>query len=325
MLGMDMAYIADTRGGRQAYHTVTGDGASFGARPGESVPLEGTYCQAVLKGRLPSIVRDATTDPLVRDLEITQRAGIGSYIGVPVTLSDGTVYGTFCCLSHEPEPSLRERDVRFMGVLARLIADQLERDERTGQAWLMAAAASSVRALLAALEARDGYTEEHSQAVVEMALAIGRELGLDDVELIDLRWAALLHDVGKIGISDAVLRKPAPLNPEDWEQMRRHPAIGERIVAAMPPLAHLAPVIRGEHERWDGQGYPDGLRGEQIPAHSRIILVSDAYHAMTSHRPYRDALTAEQAIDELVRHTGTQFCPTAATAAVRVLRARATR
>jgi HD-GYP domain-containing protein (c-di-GMP phosphodiesterase class II) len=228
---------------------------------------------------------------------------------VPVSLSDGSVFGTFCVLSHEPNPALRERDVRLMGVLARLIADQLEQEERARREWSRAAAAGSVQALLSALEARDGYTEAHSHAVVELAVRVGRRLGVDDAELTELEWAALLHDIGKLGVADAILRKPGPLDDGEWAEMRRHPEIGERIVASIELLAHLAPTIRAEHERWDGGGYPDGLRGEEIPLASRIVLVCDAFHAMTSDRPYRVAMPVEDALEQLREHAGTQFCP----------------
>jgi hypothetical protein len=322
MLDMELAYVADTREGRQHYRYLTGDGESFGARAGRSVALEGTYCEALLAGDLAGIVTDAAHDPLVKDLDITRRGRIGAYIGVPVLFSDGSLYGTFCCLSHGPEPSLRERDLRFLGVLARLIGDQLEREERAEEHRRTAITGSSVLALLAALEARDGYTQEHSQAVVELALAVGRRLRLGELELADLEHAALLHDIGKIGVPDAILRKPGALSEEEWDHMRRHPEIGERIVASMPSLSHLGAIIRAEHERWDGNGYPDGLTGASIPLASRIVLVCDAFHAMTSDRPYRSRLSAETALDELQSSAGSQFCPDCVRAAVDVIRQR---
>ena len=319
MLGMDMAYVADTRGGLQDYRAVTGDAESFGAAVDRPLPLEGTYCERMLDGRLDNIVRDASRDAQVCELDITEQAGIGSYIGVPIVMSDGEVYGSFCCLSHDPDPALRERDVRFMEVFARLIADQLKREEVEAESRRAELTAANVHALLAALEARDGYTESHSQAVVELALAVAGNLGLSGQELLDIENAALLHDIGKIGVPDAVLHKPGKLTEDEWELMRRHPVVGEQIVASMKTLAHLAPVVRAEHERWDGGGYPDGLSGEAIPLSSRIILVSDAYHAMTSDRPYRKALAPEVALAELERNTGTQFCPVTVKAALGAL------
>jgi response regulator RpfG family c-di-GMP phosphodiesterase len=318
MLGMDMSYIADTRAGLQHYVHVTGD-ESFGAEAGRSVALEGTYCGLLLDGELDNVVRDSSRDPVVAELPITETSRIGAYIGVPVVLSNGETYGTFCCLSHEPVPELRERDVRFLEVLAQMVADQLEEQERAGELRRMAIAAGSVGALLAALQARDGYTEEHSTAVVELALAVGRHLGLDGAALGDLEYAALLHDIGKIGVPDAVLGKPAPLTAEEWVEMRRHPEIGEGIVASMPELSHLRAVIRAEHERWDGGGYPDGLKGDEIPLGAQIVLACDAFHAMTSDRPYRSAMAVEEAIAEIERNAGTQFSPVVAAAAVAVI------
>jgi HD-GYP domain-containing protein (c-di-GMP phosphodiesterase class II) len=299
---------------------VTGAGDSFGARADESVPLEGTYCELLLDGRLDNVVRDSSREAIVADLPITAEGGIGAYIGVPVMLSDGAVYGTFCCLSHEPMPELRDRDVQFLKVLAQLVAHQVEEDARVRELRRLEMAAGNVSALLVALAARDGYTEQHSTAVVDLALAVGRRLGLDSAALADLEHAALLHDIGKIGVPDAILGKPGTLDATEWVEMRRHPQIGEAIVASMPALSHLAPVIRAEHERWDGGGYPDGLVGRQIPLAARIVFACDAYHAMISDRPYRAALPREEAIAEIERNAGTQFDPDAAAATIAVAR-----
>ncbi len=202
---------------------------------------------------------------------------------------------------------------------ANAITDRLQADEREGHAWQMAAAAGSAQALLAGLAARDGYDGERSQAVVDLALAIGRRLGLGGIALTNLHWAALLHDIGKLGVPEAILNKPEKLTEAEWAEMRRHAEIGERIIASTPELAPLARVIRAEHERWDGDGYPDGLFGEEIPLASRIILVSEAFCAMTSQRPYRPPLSVCDARAEIERNAGTQFCPTAAGAALAVL------
>ncbi|MEA2310196.1 MAG: hypothetical protein QOE28_164 [Solirubrobacteraceae bacterium] len=319
MLGMDAAYLADMREGVQRYRRVTGDGESFGIRTGESAPLEGAYGEALADGRSDHVRRDATTHTGVNGPAVAERGEIGAYVGVPVHLSDGSLFGTFCCLSHAPMPSLQGRDVRFMHVLAELLADQLEREDRASHAWLMAAAAGSVQALLDGLTARDGYTGAHSHAVVDLAQAIGRRLELDDIPLVNLHWTAVLHDIGKLGVSDAILRKPGKLTDAERLEMRRHAEIGERIIAATPEFAHLARSIRAEHERWDGGGYPDGLVGEEIPLSSRIVFVSEAYHAMTSDRPYRAALPAAEARRELERNSGTQFDPTVVDAALAIL------
>ena len=180
---------------------------------------------------------------------------------------------------------------------------------------------SSLRALLAAVNARDSYTAMHSREVVTLARGVARRLGLDEAKTSEVEHIALLHDLGKIAIPDAILRKPGPLTSHEQTLMRQHPVVGAQILASMPELAHLAPAARAEHERWDGGGYPDGLAGEDIPIASRITLVCDAYHAMTSNRPYRRAMSSAAAREEIRREAGAQFCPYAAAALLEVLTA----
>jgi response regulator RpfG family c-di-GMP phosphodiesterase len=308
-LGMDVAFVSEFAEDRMEFRALEGDAGSFGLREGGSVPLEGTFCKRVVDGRLPSVVPDAGSDGRVSGLEVTREAGIGSYVGLPLRLSNGRVYGTLCCLSHSAEPRLQERDARFMEVLARMVADQIEREEMEAERRRLEVRATGVRALLAALAARDGYTGVHSEAVVEQAAAVARRMGLSEEEVAYVEQVALLHDVGKIGVGDAILNKTGPLNDAEWQVMKMHPVIGGEIVASTEGLAHLAPAVRAEHERWDGKGYPDGLSGEGIPTASRIVLVCDAFHAMTSDRPYRKALGIEAALGELKKNAASQFCP----------------
>lgn len=178
---------------------------------------------------------------------------------------------------------------------------------------------ATVDALLASLHARDGYTGSHSDEVVQLCEAVARELGFGPFELAVTRQAAALHDLGKVGIPDAVLTKPGPLDDEEWAIMKLHPAIGETIVSSIDELAHLGLVIRAGHERWDGSGYPDGLRGDDIPLISRIVFACDAWQAMTSDRPYRDAMTETAALSELRKNSGSQFDPEVVTALAKVL------
>lgn len=165
-----------------------------------------------------------------------------------------------------------------------------------------------VRGLAITLLERDRYSGEHSASVVEMASRVAQELA--PTELENVRTAALLHDIGKVAIPDDVLHKPGPLTEEEWVLMREHPVIGERILRAIGGLGAVARIVRHEHERWDGEGYPDGLKGELIPVGSRIILACDAFHAMTSDRPYRDALPIGEAMKRLADGSGSQFDPT---------------
>ena len=178
-----------------------------------------------------------------------------------------------------------------------------------------------LRALLAAVQARDSYTAMHSRQVVTWARAVARRLGLDEHQASDVESVALLHDLGKIAVPDAILRKRGPLTEIEALLMRQHPVVGAQMVTSIPELEHLAPAIRAEHERWDGHGYPDGLAGEAIPLASRIAFVCDAYHAMTSDRPYRKALSHEAAMAEIASEAGHQFCPASAAALLEVLEA----
>jgi two-component system cell cycle response regulator len=173
----------------------------------------------------------------------------------------------------------------------------------------VSAARQSSDVLLRALSERHPSLRDHVSGVAALALAIGERLGLPPEELEDLSKAAELHDMGKVAIPDAILDKPGPLDAAEWEFMRRHTIIGERILQAAPALKRVATIVRSTHERVDGTGYPDQLIGEEIPLAARIVLVCDAFEAMTADRSYRKAMSFEVAIEELERCSGTQFDP----------------
>jgi HD-GYP domain-containing protein (c-di-GMP phosphodiesterase class II) len=172
------------------------------------------------------------------------------------------------------------------------------------------------------LEAKDPYTAYHSERVAVIALEIGREMGLHPGLLESLEVGARLHDVGKVSVPDTVLRKEGGLSPEEWAVMREHPAMGAKALAPIASLLgrEAVEIARHHHERWDGEGYPEGLRGEEIPLLARIVAVADAYEAMTSDRPYRRALSPEEAARRIREGAGAQFDPEVVEAFLRAWR-----
>ena len=303
-LAMDVSYCSRLTATEQVIQRVHGDALSFGLQEGARRPLQATYCQRVIDGRLPNLVADARHDGRTQDLN----PAIGAYIGVAVRLSDGRLHGTLSCASRSAAPWLGARDVAFMRVLARMLAHELERDEHQRASQRHARQMIAVGALFAGLDARDSYTGRHSEAVVALAEQVSRELGMPESVVEEVRQVALLHDIGKIGMPDAILGKQGPLDDAEWKVMHTHPVIGARIVSSIDTLAHLAPAVRAEHERCDGTGYPDALTRGQIPLASRITFACDAYHAMISARPYRsEPLRAAAAASEMRDNAGTQF------------------
>ncbi len=172
---------------------------------------------------------------------------------------------------------------------------------------LHAAYLSSIQALLIALEARDPYTRGHSERVRSWSIHIAQQMRLPVSQIEEIGQAARLHDIGKVGVRDAVLFKPGPLTTEDWRAMRNHPGVGVSILTPIELLQATLPIIRGHHERMDGKGYPDGWQGETIPLGARIVAVADTYDALRSDRPYRLRFTSEKARHILSEGAGVQW------------------
>jgi putative nucleotidyltransferase with HDIG domain len=168
---------------------------------------------------------------------------------------------------------------------------------------------NTLKALVASVEAKDHYTERHSQRVTQMAKRVAASMGCSAAELESLEFAGLLHDIGKIGVSELVLQKKEPLTQEEWRHIRKHPEVGETIVKSLQIFPHECEIIRHHHERWDGTGYPDGLSGEEIPFLARVLAVADAFDAIISDRPYRLGKSFEEGLAELKRCRKTQFDP----------------
>lgn len=196
-----------------------------------------------------------------------------------------------------------------------------ERDERIVRAAELSSAYRGTAELMGdVLEADDAYTGgEHTEGVVELSLGVGRQLGLDEDSMRNLEFGALLHDIGKLRVPNEIINKPGKLDEEEWAIIKQHPRYGqemlERVGGALSPVA---PIVRGHHERWDGAGYPDGLKGEAIPIEARIITACDSFSAMTTNRSYRQAMSFLEAVEELERCAGSQFDP-AVVAAMRVV------
>ena len=182
----------------------------------------------------------------------------------------------------------------------------------------MSARLQSAGVLRSALSEWDAELAGHTSDVAELSVQVARRLGLDEDDVERVAIAADLHDIGKIAIPRAILQKPGPLDDDEWDYMRRHTLIGERIVQSAPALGGVSGLIRSSHERWDGNGYPDGIAGDDIPLGSQIVLVCDAYAAMTTERCYKQAMTREDALAELRDNAGTQFAPAVVAACLAV-------
>ncbi|EQC47355.1 HD-GYP domain-containing protein [Bacteriovorax sp. Seq25_V] len=178
----------------------------------------------------------------------------------------------------------------------------------------------AARTILHALDCKDSYTYGHSMRVAFLSLTLGKEIGLNEEELYDLELSALFHDIGKIGVPDSVLLKPARLTEDEFLQMKSHPEKSAEILRGFSHFEKVAKYAKHHHERWDGRGYPEGLKGEDIPLFSRIILIADTFDAMTSSRPYRKGLDYEVAFAELEEFSGSQFDPELAKAFITAMR-----
>ena len=239
---------------------------------------------------------------------------VGPYFAAPFTL-DGR-WGVIT-VAPDPESDLGNRELDLLGGIAHQAklaianASSFEGLERTFL--------STIEALANALEARDEYTSSHARWITDTALRVGRELGLDGDSLKRLELGALFHDIGKIGIPNSVLLKPGPLTPEERELIETHPDLGAKIIAPIDQLQDVCGIVRACHERWDGDGYPDRKAGEEIPLESRIIFACDAFHAMTTDRPYRRALPPDEALRRLEEAAGSQFDPQVVDVCLRVL------
>ena len=243
------------------------------------------------------------------------RGPSGSAAHVPLK-SRGRLVGVLSSQSLVTD-ALDDEDLVILQSLANLVATAFESAEHMQQ--LRELYLASVKALAAAVDARDPYTRSHSARVAALARTVAEEMRLGPDELRRVQLGALLHDIGKIGIPDAILNKPGPLTEDEWVLMRTHPAVGASILAAVEPLRDLVPIVLTHHERYDGNGYPERLAGDEIPVEAHIVAASDAFEVIVSRRAYKQAQTVDFACAELLRCRGTQFHPTVVDAFLRVI------
>ena len=305
-------WLPESDGGGLECRGASFEGDATGhARPGDRLPA--AAAAFLLRRTEPFVVRREDYEHEVADDFPDGLAN--TYAVVPIALDTGWAALT---VALDNKNCLDERQLELLAGIAgqaqMAIANALSFEglERTFL--------STVEALANALEAKDQYTSSHARWIRDMAVKVGQEIGLDPEALKRVELAALFHDLGKIGIPASILTKPGPLTDEERVLIETHPELGERILAPIAQLEHVRPIIRACHERFDGKGYPDHLAGDEIPLEARIIFVCDAFHAMTTTRPYREALPVEEARQRLVEAAGSQFDPAIVEVCLQLLR-----
>jgi HD-GYP domain-containing protein (c-di-GMP phosphodiesterase class II) len=255
----------------------------------------------VARSGVTAFVRDTRLDKdyVVRDPQTDPRSELSVAIAV-----DGRVWGVLNIEAAEPE-AFSEADAVVVESIAASLGAALHRAELVAE--LERAFTTTLAALSSTVEAKDDYTAAHGEDVAELAERVALRMSLSASRARDVRYAAMLHDVGKIAVPSEILLKPGPLDDAEWKVMRSHAAVGGELVERIDAFAHLAPAVRASHERWDGGGYPDGLAGERIPLAARIIAACDTYDAIVTNRPYRAGRTPAEALAELRQVAGTQL------------------
>ena len=311
-----------------ALHTLSAGGLAIFILDSDNQELSGLTCQLkfgverqirvspgskiagwVISQGKPQIVNDAFNIPL-GDGEIHEDINISvrSVMCAPL-ISHRRIIGAIEVFDKLNGSDFTEHDLAILIPIANTaaIAVEISRTQKS----IMEEVKSTIKALAAAIDAKDPYTRGHSQRVVQYSLMSGRSLTLSSRELEIIEYAGILHDVGKIGIPDAILSKRGPLTPQEYLAIREHPVISTNIIHDIPFLEPVRNIVLHHHERYNGAGYPDGLIGEDIPLGARILAVADAFDAMTTDRPYRAHMLPNHALNELRKHSARQFCPLA--------------
>jgi len=264
-------------------------------------PLSEGVNGRVARSGATALVADTRADPdyIVRDPQTDPRSELS--VAVPV---DGAVWGVLN-LEATDAGAFSETDAVLVEAIAANFGAALHRARLVAD--LEGAFTTALAALTSTVEAKDDYTACHGEDVAELAERVALRMELPRARAREVRYAAMLHDLGKVAVPSEILLKPGPLTDEEWVTMRSHAAIGGELVGRIDAFAHLAPAVRASHERWDGGGYPDGLAGEQIPLAARIIAACDTYDAIVTDRPYRRGRSPREACEELARVSGEQL------------------
>ncbi|MHC5020384.1 MAG: HD domain-containing phosphohydrolase [Planctomycetota bacterium] len=278
-----------------------GDGEDGGA---EELTLSKSILAECVRTGTSILCRDAISDSRFSEGGSIVLHGIRSALCVPVE-SSKEIRGALYVDNLQEAGAFDEEDMRLLAALGRLAGDALERAlwvEKHDNLFY-----GLIRALVSTIEAKDQYTRGHTERVTTYSMAIGEEMGLTEEEKHTLQLGALLHDVGKIGIPEKILKKPGKLTPGEYEIMKRHPDIGADILEHIEGIGEISDIVRFHQEKFDGTGYPQGLKGDEIPLYDRIVGVADAYDAMTSSRSYRRNFSEEEVMKEFNRCAGFQF------------------
>ncbi len=270
----------------------------------------------VVRDGRPYIINDLIKNKRYKYGSLVKRDGLRSLMTVPLIHKERMV--GVLSIYNEKLGHYNEEDVKLLSMFASQAVIAIENARLFEQAEI--GYLNTIKTLANIIDAKDNYTYGHSERVMENSLKIAKALGLSEDEKKVLKYASLLHDIGKIGIDIGILRKPAKLSQDEWKVMVMHPVIGSGIVEQIGFLDDLAPIIMHHHERFNGTGYPKRLRKNMIPITARILSVADAYESMVSDRPYRKALSRRKAIEELKTGAGTQFDPEVVRVFLRIIR-----
>ena len=288
-------------------------------QPGEIV-VSRTVVRDVLENGMSSLSQDASADARYMEGQSIIRQRIRAVMCAPVA-TDESVLGVLYADSQSLTGAFSESDLELLALIGNQAGIGIHRAQLMAQ--LEEFFFDTIRAIVATIDAKDGYTHRHSERVAAFAVRIGRELGIDEEEIEVVQLSALLHDVGKVGVPETILNKPGRLTPQEFAEIKKHPVHGVNILSHIksPRFEAVLPGVRNHHERWDGTGYPDGLSGPSIPFLGRLLAVADVLDALSSKRSYRQGLGFNKAVEIITRESGTHFDPAIAEAAA-VLHAR---